>query len=43
MISIVEIFGQAYERFMMRLEDLKWYMQEIILKQYIEAIKRHDT
>ena len=40
---MVLIFGQEYEEFMMWLEDLKWYMQEIMIKQDIEAIKKYDT
>ena len=35
----MDILGQEYERFMMLLEDLKLFIQEIMIEQDIEAIK----
>ena len=40
---IVLTIGQAYERFLMELEDLKWRIQENVIKQVNEVIKYYDT
>ena len=41
---IVLIIGQVYERFMMRLKDLKLCIQVNAIKQVIEVTKcYHDT
>ena len=39
----MEIIGQDYEGFMMELEDLKFCIQENVIKQVNKEIKCHDS